>query len=291
MLFRIHCCSDTQQEFTRSSRMSRAAKFLISLLLSSSTVNLSASPVSILSRENIAWLTIKEMRSTVETVTPSDCNSAASLRNVKVLRGGSTASNQESTLQLDPSNPAPVKENSLRKTTMKNLLAGWGVIQVLSILANAIKRVVPIAIQPILQRDLQPTQVVIGIIWCVYMLYTEGYKTFQQKFSPLVVKRAFGLSKNPSIMKVLFAGPYSMGLFGATRKRMIVSWSVTLGVFAIVKIVKKLPYPWRSIVDAGVVLGLTYGALAMCFQTVRAMFGYIPDVDECLPLKNDEKAI
>ena len=271
--------------------MSRAAKFLISLLLSSSTVNLSASPVSILSRENIAWLTIKEMRSTVETVTPSDSNSAASLRNVKVLRGGSTASSQESTLQLDPSNPAPVKENSLRKTTMKNLLAGWGVIQVLSILANAIKRVVPIAIQPILQRDLQPTQVVIGIIWCVYMLYTEGYKTFQQKFSPLVVKRAFGLSKNPSIMKVLFAGPYSMGLFGATRKRMIVSWSVTLGVFAIVKIVKKLPYPWRSIVDAGVVLGLTYGALAMCFQTVRAMFGYIPDVDECLPLKNDEKAI
>jgi Na+-transporting NADH:ubiquinone oxidoreductase subunit NqrD len=80
-----------------------------------------------------------------------------------------------------------------------------------------------------------------------------------------------------------------MGLFGATKKRMMVSWGVTIGVFGIVKAVKKLPYPWRSIVDAGVVVGLTYGALSICVQTVRALLGWMPDCDECLVDKKGDK--
>ena len=72
-----------------------------------------------------------------------------------------------------------------------------------------------------------------------------------------------------------------MGLFDATRKRMIVGWSVTIGVFSLVGIVKKLPYPYRSIIDAGVVMGLSYGALSICFQFVRALFGREPNVDPC----------
>ena len=181
------------------------------------------------------------------------------------------------------SGTAVVKTNSIRQTTMKNVLGIWSVLQVLSILLNAVKRLIPIALEPIIKKDLEPMQAVICVVWCIYMAYTEGYQAFQRKFSPLVVKRAFGLSRQPTILKCLLAGPYSMGLFGSTKKRMIVSWSVTLGVFAIVKAVKKLPYPWRSIVDAGVVVGLTYGALSMCIQTVRACFGWSPDCDECLP--------
>lgn len=203
--------------------------------------------------------------------------------NIATIRAGIDA---DATILNSPT----TKPNSLRKIALKNMIGCWGVIQVLSILANAIKRVIPVAIQPFVQKDLLPLQAAICGVWCLYMVYTEGYKTFQLKFSPLVVKRAFGLSNNLSVVNCLFAGPYSMGLFGATRKRMIVSWSVTLGVFALVRIVKKLPYPWRSIVDAGVVLGLGYGALAMCFQTVRAMLGYIPDVDECLPLKAEQSS-
>lgn len=81
----------------------------------------------------------------------------------------------------------------------------------------------------------------------------EGYKGFQQKFSPLVVKRSFTLgSGSTSFLHYLLAPLYSMGLFHATKKRMIVSWSVTIGVAAIVAAVKRLPYPYRNIVDAGV---------------------------------------
>jgi hypothetical protein len=162
---------------------------------------------------------------------------------------------------------------SLRKNLWKNLLGVWGVMQVVSILANAIKRLYPIAIQPLIQKDLLPYQWALYVLWSLYMGYAEGFKAFQCKFAPLVVQRAFSLDQNPSLLNYLLAGPYSMGLFNAPRKRMIIGWSITAGVFSLVKLVKMLPYPYRSIVDAGVVVGLSYGTLSICALALKAFFG------------------
>lgn len=64
---------------------------------------------------------------------------------------------------------------------------------------------------------------------------------------------------------------------------MTVSWGVTLGVALIVHAVKKLPYPWRNIVDAGVVAGLTWGCLSIAVQYVRAFMTGKPPADPVLP--------
>lgn len=75
-----------------------------------------------------------------------------------------------------------------------------------------------------------------------------------------------------------------MGLIHATRKRMITSWAVTLGVAGIVAAVKRLPPVGRCIVDAGVVVGLTWGSISILvnfFQAIRT--GTPPSVDACLP--------
>jgi hypothetical protein len=64
-----------------------------------------------------------------------------------------------------------------------------------------------------------------------------------------------------------------MGLFGASKKRMIVGWCVTAGVFSLTLFVKRLPYPYRAIVDAGVVVGLSYGTLSILLLAVKAFFG------------------
>jgi hypothetical protein len=76
-----------------------------------------------------------------------------------------------------------------------------------------------------------------------------------------------------------------MGLVHATRKRKIVSWSVSLGVAGIVAAVKRLPYPWRNIVDAGVVVGLSWGSLSILAIYMKAWFtGKLPEsVDAALP--------
>ena len=72
-----------------------------------------------------------------------------------------------------------------------------------------------------------------------------------------------------------------MGLFSAPRKRMIVSWSITAGVFSLVKVVKLLPYPYRSIIDAGVVFGLSYGTISTLVIMLKALLhGIDTDHDE-----------
>lgn len=165
------------------------------------------------------------------------------------------------------------------------LITGWGVFTVVAIIGNAIKRVLPIAIQPFIQNNLSPIQWGAYAAFAIVMAYAEGYKAFQLKFAPLVVRRAIDLNDRRTFLNVLLAGFYSMGLFGANRKRMIVSWSLSAGIFGVILLVKKLPYPWRSIVDGGVVVGLTYGTLSICWNYVRSFAGIVPDIDPC----HDEK--
>lgn len=138
-------------------------------------------------------------------------------------------------------------------------------------------------------------------VFSALMAYAEGFKGFQKKFSPLVVKRALTLDatadpagdgggqqqqrrrRRAGPLRLLLAGPYSMGLFHATKKRKTLSWGLTAGVMCLVQVVKRLPYPWRSIVDAGVVVGLSYGSLSICVIWARALMGRPPSIDPALP--------
>lgn len=214
----------------------------------------------------------------------SSTKSQLPLRKLKLIsimhqRGGSAVSSIPESVMSDSNDK---EKYSIRKIVLKNAVGIWAVAQVLSILANAIKRLYPIALQPFLQKDLLPYQWALYVAWSLYMAYAEGYKAFQLKFSPMVVQRAFSICDNPNIFNCVLAGPYSMGLFGASRKRMIVSWCITAGVFSLVKIVKMLPYPYRSIVDAGVVVGLSYGTLSIVILAVKALLGgkvVAPDED------------
>ncbi len=123
---------------------------------------------------------------------------------------------------------------------------------------------------------------------CLVFAYAEGYKGFHKKFAPLVVKRSFtliiGTRQGNNPLNYLLAPLYSMGLWGATKKRLIVSWGVTTGVALLVAIVKKLPRAPRCILDAGVVVGLTIGSASILYHFARSLVtGKLPDVDACLP--------
>jgi len=183
-----------------------------------------------------------------------------------------------------------------------NLTAGnaiaslWGTVGVAYILLKAIKRVLPIALDPFFgtigSAPLTQFQLASYILMCLFFAYYEGYKGFQLKFSPLVVARSFTLKPGTSpIHHLLLAPLYSMGLFHATKKRMIISWSVSIGVATIVAAVKRLPYPWRNIVDAGVVVGLTWGTVSMLGgYLISLCTGIAPiGVDPALPVREETK--
>ena len=126
---------------------------------------------------------------------------------------------------------------------------------------------------------------------CLWFAYVEGYKGFQLKFSPLVVKRSQTLQpfSGSNILHTLFGPFYAMGLFHATKKRKIVSWSVTIGVAVIVAAVKRLPYPWRNIIDAGVIVGLSWGSLSIAIQWFKAVvLGVNLDVDPAMPMSKSD---
>lgn len=164
----------------------------------------------------------------------------------------------------------------------------WGVVGVMAILANAIGRLAPIAAEPFKRGGLASFHWASYAVMIVVFAYVEGYKAFQLKFSPLVVSRAFTLGPQggrATALRSMFAPFYSMGLFHATRKRKIISWTISLAVIAIVGAVKRLPYPWRSIVDAGVVSGLTWGVTSIGCIYVKALRGNLPDVSTELPAK------
>mmetsp|Transcript_20664 Transcript_20664/g.26664 ORF Transcript_20664/g.26664 Transcript_20664/m.26664 type:complete len:276 (-) Transcript_20664:43-870(-) len=171
----------------------------------------------------------------------------------------------------------------------------WGTSGVLYILAKAIKRVLPIALEPFKAGAVPLSQFELGayIVTCLWFAYVEGYKGFQQKFSPLVVKRSFTLIPGQNGTKwwhFLIAPFYSMGLVHATKKRTIISWSVTIGVTLIVAAVKRLPYPWRNIVDAGVVAGLTWGSLSILLFYLKSWItGVVPAIDAALPATVNNK--
>lgn len=168
------------------------------------------------------------------------------------------------------------------------LAAYWGVLGVLALVGNAIWRLTPNAIEPIRDGSLTWWHWIVWAVWVAWMLVSEGYKGFQKQFAPRVAARAMYLARHPRPHAVVLAPLFCMGLFHATRKRLIVSWAVLLGIVTLVIIVRQLAQPWRGIIDAGVVIGLAYGVVCVLWFFGRALAGHPSPVPPDVP-EHDER--
>lgn len=210
-----------------------------------------------------------------------------------MMIGGDSTSNRSLTIRggagvnyVPPDAPTGYTKCPLSKLT-RFLASMYGSVGVALVLLSSVRRLIPIALEPIRAGALPPVQIAAYVVTCAYFAYTEGYKGFQKKFAPMVVARSLTLQpfQGTPFHHYLLAPFYSMGLFHATKKRMIVSWSVTALIGVIVAVVKRLPYPWRNIVDSGVVVGLSWGAISiLLFYAKAKLTGKVPDVDKALPL-------
>ncbi len=137
-------------------------------------------------------------------------------------------------------------------------------------LSFAIFRLAPIALE-LNAESLSPLHWAALLFSVVYMAYAEGYKGFHRGFSPRVVQRANYLRANPRWHHVLLAPAFCMGYIYATRRRQILSISLTLVVMGFVVVAKQLPQPWRGILDAGVVTGLSLGILSILYFLLNSL--------------------
>lgn len=152
------------------------------------------------------------------------------------------------------------------------LIAGWGALGVVGVLVSAIVRLTPMALDP-LSTGMTTLQWLLYIGWSLINLYAEGYRGFQRSFVPRVVARSFYVARHRRPLHVALAPIFCMGLFFASRRRLIASWSIVIGVSALVALVRGLEQPWRGIVDAGVVIGLAYGTASLVASFAAALAG------------------
>ena len=117
-----------------------------------------------------------------------------------------------------------------------------------------------------------------------FMAWSEGYRGFQQSFSPRIVARARHLIAHPHPAHVLLAPLFCMGYFHTSRRRMISVYALTVFIILLIMAVRWLEQPWRGIVDAGVVVGLLWGLISVFAFTLRALtddnYPYAAEVPE-----------
>lgn len=160
----------------------------------------------------------------------------------------------------------------------------WAIGGVLGLLLQAIVRLLPRALEPLRDGSLDAPAVLAYIGAIGFMGYGEGYRGFQQRFSPRAVVRALHLGAHPRPLLVVVAPLVAMGLIHATRRRLIGSWLLLLGIVGLIVMVSQLAQPWRGAIDAGVVVGLSWGGLVTAWMLVQALRGHPPDVDPELPV-------
>ena len=116
----------------------------------------------------------------------------------------------------------------------------------------------------------------------IFMAYSEGYKGFQQAYSPRFAARIRHLREHPRLSHSILAPLFGMGYFHTTPKRLLVTYVLTVAIVLLIIIVHQLPQPWRGILDIGVVVGLCWGLvsiLTFSWQALsRADFPYSPEL-------------
>ncbi len=167
----------------------------------------------------------------------------------------------------------------------------WGLAGVVFMLGYAVVRLFPVAIAAF-EQPLQWYHWVCLIGFVVFMAYSEGYRGFQLAFSPRVAARLKYLYDYPRLWHVLLSPLFCMGYFYIQRRRRIAIYILTIGIIAIIVAVKFLSQPWRGIIDAGVLVGLTWGLVTVLVSTQQAFnatpakpFPHAPEVPDDAPVR------
>jgi hypothetical protein len=144
---------------------------------------------------------------------------------------------------------------------LRYLSAFWGVVGVSSLLLIAIYRLVDMMLNA-MHVELGWGHIIAIAFSVLFMAYTEGYRGFQQRFSPRVAARVLYLSKDANCINGVFAPLFCMGYFGTTPRRQFTAIFVSCMIVVLVSVVREIPQPWRFIIDAGVVAGLAWGVIS-----------------------------
>jgi len=97
----------------------------------------------------------------------------------------------------------------------------WAILGVSALLLNPILRLAPRGWEA-MTMNLSGFQWVALVLFALFMIYAEGVRGFQKKFSPRTAARILVLKNQPTLLRVVLAPLFAMGFFQANRKTRIV---------------------------------------------------------------------
>lgn len=171
---------------------------------------------------------------------------------------------------LNPSNFYFSQICSFYMNRLRNLGALWGVGGFLLLIGYAVVRLFEVFLRS-LNYEWHSLQWVLLVIVVAFMAYYEGYKGFQLNYAPRLAARAKYLSQSGSLLEILLAPLFCMSFFRAPKKRIIVSVSLLIMIIVFVSLFRLVPQPWRGILDAGVVIGLSWGLISTVYFCIRIL--------------------
>jgi len=167
-----------------------------------------------------------------------------------------------------PDVPTPVSTDAA--VARNSIAAAWGAVGVIGICLFAVWRLARYTLEAF-EMPFTTLQWAVLVANVVFMAWSEGYRGFQHRFSPRAAARALYLYRVPtSWWTRLLAPVFCFGYFRASRRVLTVTWSLTIGIVILVLLVHRLDQPWRGIIDAGVVVGLTWGVVSLIVYDIRA---------------------
>jgi hypothetical protein len=145
---------------------------------------------------------------------------------------------------------------------LRGLGAAWGIGGIAAVLVYAATSLGSHAVTAA-AAGLEPLEWLALTVNSVAMAWAEGYRGFQQRFSPRVAARALNLYEEPTVLRLLLAPLFCVGYFGATARLRRMVWIGTGLIVLAVLAFNYLDQPWRGILDAGVMVGLLWGAASL----------------------------
>jgi hypothetical protein len=116
-------------------------------------------------------------------------------------------------------------------------------------------------------------QYVFLVLWVLFMIMCGSFRGFHKQFSPMVVRRTFeGIKYEAPWHHLVFAPLFSGGFFYATKKRILRAWALLVFIISAVIITHHLPYPWRNMVDLGVVCSCGWGAISILYLSIYTTY-------------------
>ena len=165
---------------------------------------------------------------------------------------------------------------------MRALGAAWGITGIAAVLVYAATSLGTYTLEAV-AAGLGYLEWLALAVNSVGMAWAEGYRGFQKRFSPRVAARALELYERPTLVRLVFAPLFCVGYFGATARLQRTVWAGTGMILVAVMVFSRIDQPWRGILDSGVMVGLLWGTVSLCWAAWATFRGRQPMVAAEVP--------